>query len=55
MPLDESFLTLVPHEKVDFVSLALLSKGARVLHQGGLAAGHWRRSEGGKRLNLVET
>lgn len=40
MPLDESFLTLVPHEKVDFVSLALLSKGARVLHQGGLAAGH---------------
>lgn len=48
VPLDESFLTLVPHERVDLVSLALLSKGARVLHQRGLAAGHWRHSGGGK-------
>lgn len=40
VPLDEPFLTLVPHQSVDFVSLALLSKSARVLHEGGLAAGH---------------
>lgn len=52
MALDVSFLALVPHKRVDFVSLALLSKGACVLHQRGLAAGHWRKSEGGKRLKF---
>lgn len=48
VPLDESFLTLVPHQRVDFVSCALLSEGSRVLHDGGLVAGHWRHSEGEK-------
>lgn len=54
VPLDESPLTLVPHQSVYFVPLAHLSKGARVLHDGGLAAGHWRHSQGEKCVNLVE-
>lgn len=41
VPLNKACLTLVPHERVDFISLTLPTKSACVLHQRGLVTGHW--------------
>lgn len=40
MPLNKACPALVPHQRVDLVSLTLLAKGTCILHKRGLATGH---------------
>lgn len=40
VPLNKACPALVPHQRVDLISLTLLTKGMCILHQRGLATGH---------------
>ena len=41
MPLYEAFPALVPHQWINLIPLTFLTKSLCILHQRGLATGHW--------------